>query len=68
MTRRQRLHGPAARMRCRRCGQIFTVRPGRLIAHDRRQGAVYVHCDGVLAADVIGESADAVPGGYRPGA
>jgi hypothetical protein len=38
-------------MRCQRCGQVFTVKPGHLIAHDRRQGAVYIHCTGVLVVD-----------------
>lgn len=46
------IQGPAARMRCRRCDQVFTVEPGRMIAHDRRQGAVYIHCDGELVPDL----------------
>ena len=42
--------GPVARMRCSRCGQRFWLRPGRLIAHDIRQGCVCVPCDGRLEA------------------
>lgn len=49
------IQGPAARMRCRRCHKVFSVRPGRLIAHDRRQGAVYLPCDGELVANAPAE-------------
>lgn len=47
------VQGPAARMRCKRCGQVFTVRPGRAVSHFRRQGCVGgIPCDGELTAHV----------------
>lgn len=67
MKQRQRVQGPAARMQRQRCGRMFTVKPGHVIAHDRRQGAVYVNCTGELVP--VGSAAprsvsnDLVPGG-----
>lgn len=43
--------GPVARMICRRCSQSFSVRPGRGIGHNRRQGCVTMPCDGELRAE-----------------
>lgn len=45
------VQGPAARMICQRCHASFTVRPGRVVGHDRRQGCVRVVCDGVLRVE-----------------